>query len=385
MNTVGPAVLHLDTGRSWRGGQAQTLALVSGMLARGLRCALVGAAGGALAQRAREEGIEVVPMRLRGEFDLWAAWRIARGVRHGGFSVVHAHSAHALSIGLLARLLLRRSPPRVVGARRVDYSIYRHSFLGLNRVKYRGADALVAVSQRVREVLIADGIEASRVHVVHDGIDTEAFAAPGLQDAARRLRRQWGLEPGHRVVGNVAALVGHKGQRHLLNGFARLLRQLPEARLVVLGEGPLEPVLRAQAEQLGLTHAVRWAGRIPPETVPAALWSFDVVAHSSTEEGLGSAVLEAMAAARPVVASAAGGLPEVIVPGETGLLVPPGDPEALAVALQRLLRRTEEARRLGARAQRWVRVHGSRDAMVEATLAVYRRLEAGGEPVVRPG
>lgn len=379
--------LHIATERGWRGGEQQVLQLLLGLRRAGMPAWLVCRRGEPLAARAAAAGLEVVALRVAGEFDLLAAWRVAQLVRRHRIELIHAHTAHALTLGAVARWLQPRRRVRLVAARRVDYSIYRHSFLGLNALKYRAADRLVAVSEAVARVLRADGIEPWRIAVVRSGIELGRLVRVPHREA--ELRARLGIAPDEPLLGTVGALVGHKGHRHLLAAMPAVLAGEPRARLLVVGEGPLRGALAEQARALGIEGAVVFAGELPAELVPSALRLMRVFVFPSVEEGLGTSVLDAMEVGVPVVASRAGGIPELIEHERSGLLVPPGDPQALARAVLRLLREPEFAAALARAAQAHVRAHGSAERMVAETIALYRQLvcsrRAGGQSASAEG
>ena len=256
--------------------------------------------------------------------------------------------------------------PRLVVSRRVDLSIYRHSFLGLNGRKYRRADRILCVSEAVRRVLQADGLEGERLVVVRDAIDPERIRRATPVD----VRARCGLPTDAVLVLAVGALVPPKGHEHLLAALPRVIARVPRAHLVVAGEGPLRAALEAQARALGCADRVRLPGAI--DDLPGWFAAADVVAMPSVQEGLGTSLLDAMAAGRPVVASSTGGIPEVVRDGVDGRLVPPADPVALADALAEVLLDP-------ARAGAWGRAGSARvdaefrvERMVDETVAAYR-------------
>ena len=179
------------------------------------------------------------------------------------------------------------------------------------------------------------------------------------------------LPHGAPVVGNVAALVGHKGQRHLIAAAARVVREVPDARFLILGEGELRVPLERQVRDLGLDRHVLLPGF--RDDALGLQKSFDVFAMSSVTEGLGSAMLDAMACGTPVVATRAGGIPEAIVDGQHGLLVPPHDEGALANAIVTLLRDRPLRERLGSAGRQRVVEEFSVDKLVGDTLGVYEQ------------
>jgi glycosyltransferase involved in cell wall biosynthesis len=365
-------VLHLNTEPTWRGGEQQALYLMDGLRERGVPQALVAQPGAPMAERAKAAGHEVIEQRMRGEVDLPAMWRIKKLLRQGGYGVVHAHTSHAHSLGSVAAHLLggpRR--PLVVVARRVDFSIFRRSFFGLNGIKYlHGVDQYVTVSEAIRRVLIDDGVPGERIRCVHSGIDLARIDdAPDRRD---ELRAELEVPADHVLVANVAHMADHKGQRYLIEAAPAVLAERPETTFAIIGDGELRGELEALAGELGVAERFRFPGF--RTDVPSLLKALDLFVMPSHMEGLGTSVLDAMAARVPVVGTEAGGMPESISDGETGLLCPIRDPGALAAAILRLLGDPELAARCVERARERVEAGFSRDSMVEGTLEVYRDL-----------
>ena len=368
--------LHIDGERTWRGGEQQALYLATGLAQRGHGATLACQPGSPLAERARAAGLEVAEVRMRGEADFVAVLALRRLIRRGGFDVVHMHTSHAHTLGCTAAALARRG--RTIVSRRVDFGVAANA---VSALKYRhGVDRYIAISEAIRRVLLEGGVDPARVSVVHSGIDLGRFAGvvPG------RLREEFALAADAPVIGNVAALADHKGQRYLLAAMPRVLAAEPRARLFIVGEGALRPALEAQASELGIEAAVTLTGF----RTDVAQWLelFDVFVMASHLEGLCTSVLDALAMRTPVVATAAGGLPEIVIDGETGLLVPPREPAALADALVRLLRDRALGRRLAEAGRRRVEKEFSVEGMVEGTLAVYDEvLHESADGAHRPG
>ena len=362
--------LHVDTARTWRGGQNQVLLTVLGLRSRGHRAALVAHPDGELQRRAAE-GPDLSPIATTGEMDFGAAWRLSRLLRAMRPDVVHAHDAHAVAMVALARSLgPLYPPPRFVVSRRVDFHIRDNAF---SRWKYSKVDLFLCASNAIRQMLIGDGVPSERTTTVHDGCDLERVAAAPPLDVHRELS----LPRGTPVVGNIAALVPHKGHRYLVSAAAAVVRDVPDVRFVIIGEGELKSSLRRQIKERHLDKHVVLAGfRADALSLQK---SFDLFAMSSVTEGMGSVLLDAMELTQPIVATAAGGIPEVVVDGETGVLVPPRDATALAAAIVRLLRDPERQARLGAAARQRVRASFSVERMVQRILDAYDRL-AGRPP-----
>jgi len=360
---VTAGVLHVDTGVSWRGGQRQVLFLHRGLLGLGVRSRLVCSRGGELLRRAHREGLPAEGLPLRGEWDLWSALRLARIARREGVSVLHAHSSHAQALALLARALGWRGP--VVATRRVDFVPRPHP---LNRWKYHGVSRLVVISRAVRDIMLGFGLPPDKIRVVPSGVEP----APAPPGAGARFRESVGVSAGEKLVGNVAHLADHKGQRYLIDAVGPVVERVPGARFVIVGTGELEAPLKARAADLGLGDRVVFAGF--REDVPAVLEGLDVFVMSSHLEGLGTSVMDALLAGKPVVATRAGGIPDIIEDGVHGVLVPPRDPAALAEAIVRVLENPGWAEGLARAGRDRVLREFSVEAMVRGCLRVYREL-----------
>jgi glycosyltransferase involved in cell wall biosynthesis len=216
-------------------------------------------------------------------------------------------------------------------------------------------------------MLARDGVPADRIVTVHDGVNLEAIDREPAADAHAAF---W-LPHGAPLVGNVAALAAHKGQRYLVTAAAQVVREMPDARFLILGEGELRGPLERQVRELGLERHVLLPG-FRADAI-ALTKSVDIFVMSSVTEGLGSAMLDAMACRIPVVATRAGGIPEAIVDGEHGLLVRPQDPSALAQAILRLLRDPQLRQRLAEAGRQRVVAEFSVEQMVRRTLAAYEK------------
>lgn len=355
--------LHIDTAKTWRGGQNQVWQLVTGLQERGLTTVLAAYEGGELHRRAKE-GVRFFGFTPRSEFDVHAGWVLARVLEDLKPDVVHAHDPMGVALAAMALQMSPRLTPRplLVAARRVDFHLKSHAF---SKWKYKKIDRFIAASAVIADILASDGIPRDRVRVVHDGVNV------GLIDKQPSLDAHgvfW-LPKGAPIVGNVAALAGHKGQRHLIAAAARVVREVPDARFLILGEGELRDALERQVKDLALHRHVFLPGF--RDDVLGLMKSFDLFAMSSVTEGLGSAMLEAMACRLAIVGSRAGGIPEAVADGVTGLLVPPADDAALAAAIVTLLKDAVKRKAMGEAGRQRVVGEFSIEKMVDGTLAAY--------------
>lgn len=352
-------IVHVDSAREWRGGQNQVFLAARGMAARGHAVTVVCERGQPLERRCREAGLAVVDTHFSGDLSPAAISTLAGLFRLRGPEVVQLHDPHAVAAGVVAARLAG-SRARLVATRRVDFALKGP----LSRAKYRACDEVVAVSDAIRRVLVSGGLPPGRLRVVHEGVPDRP-ARPGGRETLGAL----GVPAEARVVGNVAAMVDHKDQATLLAAFAAVAARDPRAHLVILGDGPLRGALHARATAPDLTGRVTFGGF--RDDLDALVPAFDVFCLSSHMEGLGTSLLDAMCFARPIVGTAAGGIPEAVVDGETGRVVPVRDPAALAAALGEVLGSDALAARLGAAGRRRFEEHFTDDRMVEASLAVY--------------
>jgi glycosyltransferase involved in cell wall biosynthesis len=361
--------LHVDTARTWRGGQNQVLLTVNGLRAMGQRATLVAHPDGELRRRVAE-GLDLIPLAPRTEMDLSAAWKFSRLLKRLSPDVVHAHDPHGVAMASLA-LSLGGAPsssgsgPALVASRRVDFHLKGNSF---SRWKHRQVDCFLTASEAIRQMLVADGVPADRTVTVHEGIDVDhVLAAPPVN-----VHEAFWLPHHAPLVGNVAALVPHKGQRYLIDAAHLVVQEIPDARFIILGEGELRDHLEKQVREHHLEKHVLLPGF--RTDVLGCIKGFDLFVMSSVTEGLGTSLLDAMACSRPIVATQAGGIPEIVENGVNGLLVPPRDAAVLAAAIIRALSDEGLRRKMGEAGFARVRERFTVERMVAETAAVYARV-----------
>ncbi len=311
-------VLQVDAGREWRGGQNQVRLLCRELLRAGIDVRLATKRDGPLARRAAVEGIPTAGVRWRVSLDPGTTLDLLVELVRFSPDVVHAHDSHALRLVRWALGLVgwARDTPPLVASRRVDFHVRRRS-------GWFHADRVIAVSRAVQQVLIADGLTETAISVIPDGIDPEEVRA----NAARSLdiRTRLHLAPETPLAVNVAALVDHKDHHTLIRAAAlgRTLR--PALHWAIAGEGELRHTLEREITEQRLDDIVHLLGYVPD--VDALIREANVLVMSSKQEGLGSVILHALALGTPVVATAAGGIPEVL---RADCLVPVRDADALA-------------------------------------------------------
>jgi glycosyltransferase involved in cell wall biosynthesis len=377
-------VLHLDISSQWRGGQQQLLYLTRGLEERGIVSVVATTKGSPLAERLRRQDLPVLELPSTPIFSPKLVRALQQILADRIWQVLHVHTSHAHTLAFLA---FRVPPPRpfhrpaLVVARRVDFVPSRDP---LTRLKYTMAgQTIICVSDAIREILLSYGVPSDSLVVVRSGVRVPGTEQPGdplpsqfdpgQREAERReLRRELGVPIGALLLGNTAEFVEHKGHRYLIEAMPAIREAVPSAHLVLLGGGELEKELRREVDRLGLDGSVTFAEHHGDSK--RYLPAFDVFVLSSVEEGLGVSTLDAQAAGVPVVVTRAGGSPEAMVDGVTGLLAEPADAAALAEATITLLRDLALRARMGLAGRRHVQGAFTADRMVEETLAAYRTL-----------
>ena len=350
-----PRILHVDAGRSWRGGQRQVFLLATGLRDLGYRTLVVAPTGSPLIRRAERAGLPTYRLTLRSEWDFRSARELRAVTREWGANVVHAHDARSHSIARLALLGQRKT--RLVVTRRVAFTPKQV------RLKYRhGIDAFVAISNAVKQVMVKAGVPADRIEVVYSGLPAPQVKRP------RNWRRERGWPATTVVCGIVGAMTQEKGI-DLVGGIARRLpgEVFRRTRLVILGGKGKGGTSVSGVEGFD-------AGFV--EEIHDAVAGLDVLWHPARSEGLGTSVIDAMALGIPPIAFAVGGLPEVIEDNKSGLLVPPGDVQGFARAAAELITNEPLRAKLGEGARVRAREFDAK-RMIERTAEVYHRVIAG--------
>ncbi len=333
-------ILHVETGRHLYGGPQQVIYLALALAERGHESILVCPPGSGIDNAARAAGIRVQNLFCAGDLDLPFAYRLTQYLRELRPDLVHCHSRRGAD--MLGGMAASFADIPAVVSRRVDNAEMRL----LAALRYRPFRKIIAISETIARVLREHDVDGDRIEVIRSAVDTEQLARPA---DCGKARAEFAVPGNACVVAAAGQLIPRKGHRYLLQAAADLRHRYPQLRLVIFGEGYLNNQLRAQAASLGLGDIVQFAGF--RSDLDDFMGCIDIFAHPALAEGLGVATLKAAAAAVPVVGFSAGGLPEAVIDGETGLLVPPEDADALARALATLIDDPERRKVLGAAGQ----------------------------------
>ncbi|HUE73638.1 MAG TPA: GT4 family glycosyltransferase PelF [Pirellulaceae bacterium] len=303
-------------------------------------------APGVMAEELAAQGYAIEVIGRKAGFDLACAWRLGRVLRRHGVELVHAHQYAPFFYAMLARMMGMRHLPIIFTEHGRDYPDYpRLKRKVANRLLLRRCDRVVAVGNCVRDALIQnEGLPPDRVEVIYNGVDISRYDPQRpLRDA---VRKELGYDQGEILIMQVARLNRLKDHPTALRAMARLAKDCPQARLVLVGDGEERPALEKLTDELGLRGVVRFLGT--RSDVARLLQAADIFLLSSISEGIPLTIIEAMATGLPCVATDVGGIAEVIIDGETGRLADARDADALADRLRALIGEPERARRMGA-------------------------------------
>lgn len=368
MTEQAPGILHISTAHSWRGGEQQVAYLLENLHKQNVAVGLIAARDGKLARWARTKNFPLREATKKTSLPLGFARLLADFFKEGAFDLVHAHDSHAHTAAILAARFFGMKA-KIVVSRRVDFPVGQNWF---SRYKYNHPQvkAILCVSKAIKEVMKGCIARPERLRVVYSGIDLEKFPAkpPG------NLRREYNI-PDHRLlIGNVAALADHKDYPTFIDTVAKLQRSGLEASFFIIGTGPLEQKIKAYAAEKQVTLIFTGFREDVTEVLP----ELDILLFTSKMEGLGSTVLDAFAAGTAVVATAGGGIPELVKHNETGLLAAVGDSEGCAKHVTKLANEPPLRAALRDQARKFVQGFSLQHTALR-TLAVYRQIVAGNE------
>lgn len=356
--------LLVDLETAWRGGQNQALLMLKGLRARGHEAELVAAKGSVLGERAHESGVTVHCVS-RELFRIPAAWKVRELVASGGFDLVHANEAHAVSAVWLAGA--HKHVPFLI-SRRVGYPLGKSR---ASQARYEAAAKIVAISKWVADQVLASGIQREKVTVVYEGVEI----SPRLTEEQRKAARaRWNVTPDVPLLGCVGALLPDKGQEWLIRALVQLRREFPRCKLLLAGEGPSRPTLERLAAELGLRDEVIFAGFVREiDTVYSAL---DAFLFPAFFEGLGTSLLAAMSHGVPSIAFNRCAFGEIIEHEKSGLLVSGPDVPEICCAVTKILRDADYAAKLGDEGRKRVEGNFSAEKMMNGIVRVYQEVLA---------
>ena len=356
-------VLHIDTGREWRGGQRQALFLHEGLLGKGIESRLLCNSEGQLYQR-EFDGKTGLP--FHGELNPVFVRQVLRMVRDEQFDIIHSHDAHALTPTLFVKMFYK--DVRLVHTRRVDFSVNKNRF---SRLKYtnKWVDSVVAISKAVKNVLVEDGLDADAVPLINSGV---RFPEHVEMSAIEQTASELGVS-GFKVIGNISNFADHKDHKTLIRAFDALCQSRSDVKLLLVGDGPLYDEIVEFSRTLACFDRIVFTGH--RDDVYELMHIMDLFSLTSTTEGLGTTIIDALYMGLPVVATRAGGIPELVQDGENGFLAEIKDVSAITGFFEKLLEDTALRNRLSGNARNSAE-NFSDKRMVEQYIALYEQVLA---------
>lgn len=360
-------VLHIEAGKNLYGGALQVSYLLQGLadVADDVESVLICPQGCELANRA--QGLaKVYPLIMKGDADFKLKSRIKKVIQEEKPDLIHIHSRRGADIwGTWAAKMM--GVPAIC-SRRVDNP--EPSWLA--KFKYRQFARVVTISQGIKQVLLRQGVPEAHVECVHSAVDTTRFTPDCSADDLRWFRAEFDLTDQAMVIANFAQMIERKGQADLITAFSSIAQQFPHAVLMLFGKGAKMAEYQLQVNELQLQDRVRFPGF--RDDIERILPCVDIVAHPASMEGLGVALLQSAACCKPIVATRAGGIPEIVVHNENGFLLEPGDCNGIASFLSELLADNTLREKMGKAGRRRVIDYFSINAMALGNRRVYQKV-----------
>jgi len=360
-----PTILHTEASDGWGGQEIRIISEMQGMRQRGYTVILAAPEHSLIYERALRDGFDAYPVRMDKSSFVTAVWRVAGLIRERGVSLINTHSSRDSWIGSIAG---RVSGVPVIRTRHISSKLNGNP---LTRLVYNQlSDAIITTGLFIREQLIREvGVVPDKVLSIPTGMDVERFERAD----GERVRRSLGIGPGEKVLGIAAVLRSWKGHDFVIMAMPEILSAFPGTRLVLAGEGPRRVNIEGLVHKLGIEQNVLLLGH--REDIARVIKSFDIsILASYASEGVPQFLLQSMAAAKPVIGTSTGGIPEVITHGVNGFVVEPRNPDAIASAVKELLGDPERMKRMGEAGHRTVIERYTKDRMLDELESLYTRL-----------
>jgi glycosyltransferase involved in cell wall biosynthesis len=359
-------VLHLGTEKTWRGGENQIRLLIDG-LAYKVDAQFAASPRNSVAYKEKRWKCEILPLIGSNPYNPINILKLLQFIKKNRINLIDAHTAKAHTLALN---VLRFLPDvRLVVHRRVD-NVPKANYLTKKKYFHHRVDRFIAISNFIKQVLLDYGVSENRISIARSAVSDEAYQKISRPFCQNDLKNRYAIPADATVIGNASALSTQKGHETLLRAVAELKKKTQNFRVLIAGDGDLKTDLQKLAEELQVQDFVRFTGFI--QKVPDFLSGLDILAVPSNNEGLGTVILDGVLAGCAVTASRVGGIPEIIIDNQTGLLCEVGDYKKLADNLLELIQDPAKAEKLRIAAQQWVKKEFSLESMVEGNYKIYR-------------
>lgn len=364
-------VLHLSSEKAWRGGEQQIAYLIDELSAAGVDSYVAVRKASAFEEYVQRKNLPHISLPFKNSFDLTTAWSVRQFCRQHGIDIVHLHSAKSHTIGVLSSLFGNSST--LILSRRVDFPPKQNV---LTRWKYNhpSIKRIVCVSDKIKETMKAYVKHPERCITIHSGVDLTKFTDISPSPL---LHREFNINANTLLIGNTSALDEHKDYFTFIDTIHILLKKKLPVQGLIIGTGPLEETLKTYVLSLGLSKEIVFTGF--RNDIKKILPSLSVFLMTTRIEGLGTSILDAFLAGVPVVSTKAGGIPEMVMHEQTGMLAPIGDAQTLAAHVERILNDTRFKNSLTEGAKQKVKEF-SKERTAEKTLMLYQEVLASNLP-----
>ncbi|HEX2954929.1 MAG TPA: GT4 family glycosyltransferase PelF [Bacillota bacterium] len=363
----GMNIVHVNSADHWAGGEVHVFLLCKALIEKGHHVTLVCRPGSAIDGKFRGENMPVYNLPLKGSADTTSVLGLAKFCRNQQVDILHAHLGRDYWIAIMAQLFCRHL--KTVFTRHLVLKV-KHDYF--HRWLFKKVNRVIAVSKAVEGILIAGGVSCEKIATVYNGIDYQLYASA----KKKVLRTRLNMEEGTPIIGMVGTVSPHKGLDFFLQSIPIIVKQNPRASFVVVGDdlrgGRYIQELKEMAGKLEVGKSLHFLGHC--DNVPDIMADFDILVLASRNESFGLVIAEAMAAGKPVVAADVGGVKEIVVAEETGLLFPAGDSQALAQKVAILLNDQVRAENMGRRGAERAKHLFSSESMANHTIQVYNEL-----------
>ena len=360
-------ILHLSSESTWRGGEQQMAYLIEESLASGIEVSVAVKRNSAFQEWCAERKIPFHPMSFANGLDISTALKIKGVAQERKVDLIHTHSGKSQSLAYWASQL--GMPQPVVVHRRVDFPLKSKGF-SLRKYTYPGVKAIICVSKTIEEMVREKTGTDKFVSTVYSGIDFSRFnSAP----ATGYLHREFGISPEKKLVANISALADHKDYPTFIRAAKAFSEKSDEVHFLIVGDGELRSELEKLVSASGIQNHLTFMGF--REDVPKIFRELTAFLITSKTEGLGTTVIDAMHNGLPILATRGGGIPELVVDGETGFLCEVGDHQCLAEKLLYLIEHPDEAADFGKNARERSLLF-SKEAMAREVVKIYEKVLA---------
>ncbi len=359
-------VLHITSPKTWRGGEQQLIYLAEELKVLGIEQVIMCPFNSRVHKYCLKHHFPHVTYYKGFSANPMVAFRVTHVCKRSNIDLVHVHDSHAHNFAVLSSVLTTNNIPIIV-SRRVDFAIQGTS-MSLFKYNHPNIKKIVCVSNAIRHIMATSVEDDSKLTVVHSGIDLKRFEDV---EVGTSLREEFNIPKDHALVGNIAALAPHKDYITFIRTAKRMIASGVKVRFIAIGEGPSRKEIEEEIASAGMEAHIHLAGF--RDNVPALLRELDVFLITSSTEGLGTSILDAIASGTPVVATAAGGIVEIIDHEKNGLLCKVGSEEELSAAVKRMLEDEELRERCTEEGLKTV-LRFSKQETARKTLELYREV-----------